>query len=80
MITAVKKAVDDNSVIVRYYEWAGKKSAVHLYLPRRATAAWETNLMEANQNPLSIEQDGKMVAIPTNPYEIKTVKLRLALE
>jgi alpha-mannosidase len=80
VITAVKKAVDDNSVIVRYYEWAGKKSAVHLYLPRRATAAWETNLMEANQNPLSIEQDGKMVAIPTNPYEIKTVKLRLALE
>jgi len=80
VITAVKKAADDNSIILRYYEWAGKKGAVHLSLPRPATAAWETNLMETNQNPLVIEQSGKVVAVPTNPYEIKTVKLQLAQE
>jgi len=74
VITAVKKAADDDALIVRFYEWAGKKGDIHLQLPQPATAAWETNLMEVVQGPLL--HDGNAVVVPTNPYEIKTVKVR----
>ena len=46
IITAIKKAADDDALIVRFYEWAGKKGDVVLRLPWTATQAWETNLME----------------------------------
>ena len=77
VITAVKKDGDDNSLIIRYYEWAGKKGNVHIMLPQAAKAAWETNLMEAPQTPIGLDSAGKLVVIPTNPYEIKTVKVQL---
>ncbi len=46
VITAIKKDEDDNSLIVRFYEWAGKKGDMHLTLPDKATSASATNLME----------------------------------
>ena len=76
VITAIKKAADDNALIVRFYEWAGKKGDVVLQLPRAATQAWETNLMEVVQTPLSLDSTGNTLTIPTNPYEIKTVKVQ----
>ena len=76
VITAVKKSAEDNSIIIRYYEWAGDKGTIHLTLPEAAKAAWEVNLMEAGSNPLPLDSAGKTVAIPTSPYEIKTVKVQ----
>jgi alpha-mannosidase len=76
VITAVKRAADDDALIVRFYEWAGKKGDIHLNLPQPATAAWETNLMEVVQGPLQLDASGKVV-VPTNPYEIKTLKVRV---
>ena len=35
VITAIKKDEDDNSLILRFYEWAGKKGDVHLTLPTK---------------------------------------------
>jgi hypothetical protein len=60
-----------------YFEWAGKKGDVHIMFPQRVMAAWETNLMEAVQVPTAMDSTGKVVAIPTNPYEIETVKTQL---
>lgn len=76
VITAVKKSMEDNSIIVRYYEWAGHKGAIHLMLPQPATGAWETNLMEAEPIPLAVDSAKETVTVPTNPYEIKTVKVQ----
>ena len=76
VITAVKKSVEDNSIVIRYYEWAGNKGTVHLTLPQEATGAWEVNLMEAEPSPLALDVTKKTVAVPTNPYEIKTVKVQ----
>ena len=76
VITAVKRAADDDSVIVRYYEWAGKADTIHLRLPQPATAAWQANLMENTETPVALDSSGKVAAIPTKPYEIKTVKLQ----
>jgi alpha-mannosidase len=78
VITAIKKDADDNSLIVRFYEWAGKKGDLHLTLPEKASAASATNLMEVAQSPLSLDASGKVVTVPTNPYEIKTVKVQFA--
>ncbi len=78
VITAIKKGADDSSLIVRFYEWAGKKGDVHLTLPQAASAAWQTNLMEAAPSPLTLDSIGKVVTVPTNPYEIKTVKVQFA--
>jgi alpha-mannosidase len=78
VITAIKKGADDSSLIVRFYEWAGKKGDVHLTLPQAASAAWQTNLMEVSPMPLSLDANGKVVSVPTDPYEIKTVKVQFA--
>ena len=80
VITAIKKDADDNSLIVRFYEWAGKKGDVHLTLPQAATSASATNLIEAEEGPLNLDASGKVVTVPTNPYEIKTVKVQFGKE
>ncbi len=72
----MKKPEDDDSLIVRFYEWAGKAGDVHLHLPRAATAAFETDLMERQERPLSLASGGTEVVVPTQAYEIKTVKLK----
>jgi alpha-mannosidase len=75
VLTAVKKAEDENAWILRFYEWAGKESDVTLHSNAPVQAAEETDLMERSQQPL--KTDGKNVTIHTKPFEIKTVKLRM---
>jgi alpha-mannosidase len=76
VLTAVKRAEDDNSLIVRFYEWAGKSGDIGIQLPPGAQSASETNLMEKPMGALSL-QNG-VVTVPTKPYEIKTVKIGFA--
>ncbi len=73
IVTALKKAEDDNALVVRFYEWAGKDSDVTLQLPPGAQSAVETNLMEKPTGSVSLH-DGK-VSLHTKPYEIKTIKV-----
>ena len=74
IVTAVKKAEDDNAVIVRFFEWAGKQGDVAIQLPTGAAAATETDLMEKPSGSLAVA-DG-VVKVPTKPYEIKTVRVQ----
>ena len=76
VLTAVKKAEDDQSLILRFYEWAGKEADVKLRLPLGAQSAMETDLMERSLGSLSLENDA--VTVHTKPYEIKTVKIQFA--
>ena len=75
VLTAVKKSEDDDALILRFYEWAGKKGEVKLSLPMAATRAAETNLMEKEEHDLSLGADRRTVSVETGPYEIKTVKV-----
>ena len=75
ILTAVKKAEDDNAVIFRFYEFEGKPSQVRLRLPQAATGAVQTNLMEKEEKPLSLAAGGTEVALPIGKYEIATVKV-----
>jgi alpha-mannosidase len=73
VLTAVKKAEDDNGLIFRVFEWAGKQSDVVFTLPKGATSATETNLIEKPVgSPLSIS--GDKVTVPIHPYEILTIR------
>jgi alpha-mannosidase len=73
VITALKKAEDDNALVMRFYEWAGKESDVKITLPPGAKSASETNLMEVPAGNLPL-QNGAVV-VHTKPYEIKTLKI-----
>jgi alpha-mannosidase len=71
VLTAVKKAEDDDALIFRFYEFAGRHTDAHLKLPPGAKHAAETNLMEVPQRDLELH--GSDVVLPTGPYEIKCV-------
>jgi alpha-mannosidase len=74
VLTAVKKAEDSNALILRFYEWAGKDGNVSIQLPKGATSAKLTNLIEQTDGAsLPIESGGK-VTVPVHPYEIVTVE------
>jgi alpha-mannosidase len=75
VITAVKQAEDDNSLIIRFYEWAGKPAQVKVHLPQAAKAAYDVNLMEKSEQPLTLGATGAEVTVPTKPYEIKSVRV-----
>ncbi|MBI4461548.1 MAG: alpha-mannosidase [Acidobacteria bacterium] len=76
VLTAIKKAEDDDSVIFRFYEFAGRESRVSLRLPQPAVHAYETNLMEEVERELPLGV-GELVLL-VRPYEIKCVKVELA--
>jgi alpha-mannosidase len=76
ILTAIKKAEGDNSVIFRFYEFEGKDSQVTLTLPQAATSAVETNLMEKEEMPLSLREGSRQISTSIGHYEIKTVKVR----
>ena len=74
VLTAVKKAEDDNGLIFRFYESAGQQTQVRLRLPPGASQAIETNLMENEQGELSLQ--GTELVVPVRPYEIKCLKVK----
>lgn len=78
ILTAVKKAEDDDGLIFRFYEIAGKRTQVRLHLAEKAASAFETNLMEKQERSLALEPEGRELVIPTGPFEIKTVKVSFA--
>ncbi|HEX6880154.1 MAG TPA: glycoside hydrolase family 38 C-terminal domain-containing protein, partial [Terriglobales bacterium] len=78
IITAVKQAEDDQSVIIRFYEWAGKAGNVGIRLPKAAKAAYDVNLLEKSEQPLTLSANGSEVTVPTKPYEIRTVRVEFA--
>ena len=76
VVTAMKKAEDGEDYIIRFYEWAGKTGDVHLQFSVPVQSASEANLMEKPAGSLNAK--GNEVIVPTKPYEIRTVQVRLA--
>jgi alpha-mannosidase len=74
IVTALKKAEDDDALIIRFYEWAGKDSVVQLQLPAGAQSVAETDLMERTISTVPLQNNG--LKIHTKPYEIKTLKVQ----
>jgi len=74
VLTAVKKAEDANGLIFRVYEWAGKATTAEFHVPRGATGATVTNLMEQPEgDPLKVE--GDVIKVPIHHNEILTIRV-----
>lgn len=77
LIGTVKKAEDDNSVILRCYDIEGKPAEVRLGGSLRWASAETTNIIELDPKPLPVGKAG--IAFKVGPYAIETFKLRPAV-
>ena len=71
----VKQAEDKNGVVVRLYENANAATQTTLCFGEEIVAAYECDLLENREKTL--ETDGRSVNVRFNPYEIKTLYLKL---
>jgi alpha-mannosidase len=76
IVTSLKKAEDENALVLRFYEWAGKDGEVTFHLPPGAESATETDLMEKPTASVSLSNGA--VTLHTKPYEIKTMEVRFS--
>ena len=76
VLTALKKAEDDNDLVLRFYEWAGKEADVRLQLPPGAQSVSDADLMERPIGELTLQSGS--VSVHTRPYEIKTIKVKFS--
>lgn len=76
MLETVKRAEDDDSLILRFYEFGGTRERVQVALAAPVEAVQETNLMEEIQRPVEAVGESSF-AFTIKPYEIKTFKVRL---
>lgn len=80
IVETVKKAEDDDALIVRLFETYGQRGSALLTFARPVQSALEVNLMEEETDETraqSVTADGHRVAFTYTPYEIKTLKIRM---
>ncbi len=76
LVSTVKKAEDDDTVVVRFYDIEGKASEVRLEVFAPLAGAVRTNIIEDEEAPLKVLKNG--VTIPVGHHAIETLKLRPA--
>ncbi len=74
IIDTVKKAEDDDSIVVRLYEAFGSHCQVRLRSALPVRKATQGNLLEESQKPVSWGRNGATLKL--RPFEIVTLKLR----
>lgn len=77
VLTAMKKSEDGNSLILRFYEWAGKQTEARITVPPGASEAVETDLMEHDLKDASarLALRDNQVEVTVQPYSINTVRI-----
>lgn len=73
IIDTIKKAEDDDSIIIRVYESEGKRGKVRIDTAFRLNNVIECNLMEIDEDPVCCEENGFDFSI--RPFEIKTFRV-----
>lgn len=74
IIETIKKAEDDDSFVVRVFEYKQyRKDRVELKFAREIENAVECNLIE--EDARGIDFSGNRISFPVKPYEIKTFKV-----
>ncbi|WP_068619819.1 alpha-mannosidase [Paenibacillus tuaregi] len=75
MVESVKKAEDNNDIIVRLYETSGTQVKTNLHIGLAVTEAWTTDLMEHIISPVPIDKPSQL-ALSFTPFEIITLRLK----
>ena len=79
IVETVKKAEDDESIIIRLYEAYGRRGRAILRLGKTFKSIGEVNLMEEETDETrkaNLDVDGQGAAFNYLPYEIKTFRVR----
>jgi alpha-mannosidase len=76
VVETVKVADDGNGLIVRLYEAHNQRGAASLRFARPVASAVETDLLERETRAAEVE--GDEVRFEVRPFEIKTLRVRLA--
>jgi alpha-mannosidase len=76
MVSAVKKAEDDDEFIMRFYETWGKETDVEFEFGKQLVSTGETDLLERPEN--SLTPAGNKLTVHVKPFEIITLALRFA--
>jgi alpha-mannosidase len=77
VIEALKKAEDSDDMVIRLYECYNRRGKAALEFAKPVRSAVICNMLEENEaEPIQI--DGCRVEFYMNPYEIKTIKIKLA--
>jgi len=74
VLDTVKKAEDDDSIVLRLYEAYGKPETVTVKLFKAPVKVWETSLME--ENPVEVPFKGREINLGFKKFEIKTLKVK----
>ena len=83
MLASVKKAEDDDSIILRFYEAEGEPStAAKITLPWAIETVQNADLLERTDSPISQLQkpaiiNGNTLEFPICRYEISTYRITL---
>jgi alpha-mannosidase len=73
VIDTVKKAQDDDSIILRLYESQNRRGKVSISTEILIKEAWECDLMENNLRKLDVSEG--VISLEMGPFEIKTVRI-----
>jgi alpha-mannosidase len=73
VIETVKRAEDENGIIIRLYESQRKRGQVNLQAGFAVHSAWETNLLEENETQLEVEND--TILMNVRPFQIITIRV-----
>lgn len=74
VVEVVKKAEDEEAVIVRLYECFNRRTDVSLVFAEDIKSVCECDMLEADMDEWT--PDGRKVSFRMKPFEIKTLKLR----
>ena len=73
VIETVKQAEDGNGLIVRLYESQRQRGTFTLHTGFALAGAWQTNLLEAEQEQLACSEHS--IEVRFRPYQILTLRL-----
>jgi len=76
VLDTVKKAEDDNSIILRFYELGGNASQTGILFLKTPKKVYETDLLERNPKEFfPTAMTGNSLHLDFKPFEIKTLKV-----
>ena len=77
ILSALKRAEDEDGVILRFYETKGRETDTEITLFREPKEVKVVNMLEEEDEEVAkgLKQEGKRITLTVNPFEIVTLKV-----
>ncbi len=74
VITTIKKAEDDNDVVIRFQEAEGVDRDIKVELSNEVKSIAKTDMIE--ENPVDMKQSGKVIRVSLGKHSVDTYKMK----